>query len=384
MRENYLLSPGPTPVPERARLRMARRLVHHRGPEFKEIFGRVRDGLKWMFGTESEVLTLTASGTGTFEAGMVNFTSRGDTVVAVGGGKFGRRWADVAEAWEMEVVPVEVEWGTGLRPAQLEAVLKEHPDCAMVTLTASETSTGVFHPVEDLAQVVEERSDALFAVDGITAVGVHPLPMDDLGIDVLVSGSQKGFGIPPGLGFVAASSRAWDRYDTADSPGYYFDLGRERGRQVDAQTAFTPAIPQVLALDEVLEMMREEGREAIYRRHERNARATRAAVRAMGLEVFGEPHSRAVTAVQTPDELHPDEVVDCMREQHGAVIAGGQKHLSTEVFRLGHIGFFEYRDMMHELGALEMTLRELGLPVESGDGVDAAQSVLDEASGTSA
>jgi aspartate aminotransferase-like enzyme len=355
---------------------MARRLVHHRGPEFKKIFVRVRDGLKWMFGTEQEVLTLTASGTGTFEAGMVNFTSRGDKIVAVGGGKFGRRWADVAEAWEMDVVPVEVEWGKGLRAPELESVLEDHADCAMVVLTASETSTGVFHPVEALAEVVEEASDALFAVDGITAVGVHPLSMDELGIDVLVSGSQKGFGVPPGLGFVAASSSAWERYDGADSPGYYFDLARERGRQVDAQTAFTPAIPQVLALDEALEMMGEEGKQEIYRRHERNARATRAAVQAMGLEVFGQPHSRAVTAVQTPDGLHPDDVVDRMREQHGAVIAGGQKHLSDEVFRLGHIGFFEYRDMMHEIGALEMTLRELGLPVASGDGVGAAQAIL--------
>jgi len=382
MRERHLLSPGPTPVPERARLRSARRLVHHRGPEFEEIFGRVREGLKWLFGTQSEVIALTASGTGTFEAGMANFASRGERVVAVGGGKFGRRWADVGDAWGMDVVEVEVEWGSALQPERLASVLDEHPETEMVTLTASETSTGVYHPVEELAEVVDEHSGALFAVDAITAVGVHPLPMDELGIDVLVSGSQKGFGVPPGVGLVAASDRAWSRYEETDSAGYYFDLGRERDRQVDDQTAFTPAIPQILALDEVLKMMREEGLEELYDRHRRNARAARESLRELGLEVFGKPHSDAVTAVQTPDSIHPDEVVETMREEHGAVIAGGQKHLSSEVFRLGHIGFFDYRDMLHELGALELTLRELGAPVEPGDAVRTAQAVFDSTSGT--
>jgi len=378
MRETHLLSPGPTPVPERARLRMAERLVHHRGEEFKQIFGRVRDGLKWLFETDREVLTVTASGTGAFEAGICNFTSRSDTLIAVGGGEFGERWADVAEAWEMDVVRVDVEWGRAVDLDRLQAVLEAHPDAAMVTLTASETSTGVLHPVREIAELVHRHSGALFAVDGITAVGVHPMPMDEWGIDVLVAGSQKAFGVPPGLGFVAASERAWQRYDRADDPGYYFDLGRERDRQVGDQTAFTPAIPQVLAMDEVLEMMREEGREGIFRRHVGLARAARAAVRAMGLEVFGEPHSNAVTAVRTPNDIDAPAVVETMADKHGAVIAGGQKHLSPHLFRLGHIGFFDHRDILHLLGALELSLAEVGLPIESGQGVEAAQSVLAE------
>lgn len=380
MRENYLLSPGPTPVPERARLRMSRRLIHHRGPEFKEVFHRVRRGLKWLFETEREVVSLTASGTGAFEAGMVNFISRGETVVCIGGGKFGERWADVAETAGAEVVPVEVEWGRAVDPGRLESVLEAHPNVSMVTVTASETSTGVLHPVAELADVVRQSSGALFAVDGITAVGVHRMPMDEIGIDVLVAGSQKAFGVPPGLGFVAASDRAWEGYDEADSPGYYFDLGRERDRQVDDQTAFTPAIPQILALDEVLQMMREEGKDGIVERHRRNARATRAAVEAVGLEVFGQPHSNAVTAVGTPDAIEPADVVSKMREDHGAVIAGGQKHLSSRIFRLGHIGFFEYRDILHMVGALERTVSELGLAVDLGAGVEAAQMVFSEES----
>ena len=376
MDETYLLSPGPTPVPERARLRMARRLIHHRGPEFKKVFGRVRTGLEWLFETEQDVLTLTCSGTGAFEAGIVNFTSTGDKVISIGGGKFGERWGDVAEANRREAVPLDVEWGSAVSLPQLEAALEEHPDVDMVTLTASETSTGVLHPVGEIAELIADRTDALFAVDGITAVGVHRLPMDELGVDVMVAGSQKAFGIPPGLGFVAASERAWQRYDDADSPGYYFDLGRERGRQVDDQTAFTPAIPQVLALDEVLQMMRDEGRRGIVDRHERNAHATRSAVVAMGLTVLGEPHSNAVTAVVTPDAISAPEVVSKMREDHGAVIAGGQKHLKPNVIRLGHIGFFQARDIIHMISSLELTLADLGLPIEPGDGVEAVQSVF--------
>ncbi len=378
MHETHLLSPGPTPVPEQARLRMAESLIHHRGPEFKEIFGRLRDGLKWLFETDREVLTVTASGTGAFEAAIGNFTSRDEKLIAIGGGKFGQRWGEVAAARQMEVVEQPVEWGEAVSLSALESTLDEHADAAMVTLTASETSTGVLHPVGEVAALVRERTDALIAVDGITAMGVHRLPMDELELDVLVAGAQKAFGVPPGLGFVAASDRAWSRYEEAGDPGYYFDLGRERSRQVDDQTAFTPAIPQVLAMDEVVAMMRQEGRAEIVERHRTNARATRQAVRALGLEVFGSPHSNAVTAVWTPEQLEAPRVVDIMREQHGAVIAGGQKHLSPDVFRLGHIGFFDHRDILHMIGALEMSLAEIGWSVESGEGLGAAQSVFAE------
>jgi aspartate aminotransferase-like enzyme len=307
---------------------------------------------------------------------MANFASSGDKVVVIGGGKFGQRWGDVGRSWGLEVVDVEVEWGTPMGADRLADILDEHDDCAMVTLTASETSTGVFHPVAELAEVVDCKTDALFAVDGITAVGVHDLPMDEIGIDILVGGSQKAFGVPPGLGFVAASQTAWERYETTDSAGYYFNLERERGRQVDDQTAFTPAVPQILALDEVLGMMREETKEGIFRRHTVNAEATRRAVEAVGLTVFGAPHSNAVTAVQTPEELHAPDVVAQMRAEHGAVIAGGQKHLKGRVFRLGHIGFFDHRDILHMIGALELSLDELGHPVESGRGLEAAQQVF--------
>lgn len=371
----HLLSPGPTPVPEEARLRMAQRLIHHRGPAFKEVFGRVREGLGWLFETDSDVVTVTASGTGAFEAAMINFTRRGDTIVAVGGGKFGERWAEIGRRHELEVVEVDVEWGEPLAPEKLREVLDEHPETAMVTLTASETSTGVFHPVGELADVVDDASDALFAVDGITAVGVHSMPMDDLGLDIVVGGSQKAFGVPPGLGFIAANDRAWHREESSDHPRYYFDLRRERDKQRNNQTAFTPGISQVVALDVALEMMRDEGRAELLDRHDRHASAVRSAVRNLGMDVVAERYSNAVTAVRAPDTVEAPDVVETMRADHRAVIAGGQKQFGPTVFRLGHLGFFERRHIVNMISALELTLEKLGADIEQGAGLSAAQAV---------
>lgn len=375
MDRQYLLAPGPTPVPEEARLAMAESLIHHRGDEFRRVFKEAHEGLQWLFETQQQVLTVTASGTGAFEAAMVNFTRRGDTVVCIGGGKFGERWGDVARAYDMQVVEVPVEWGEPVDVERVAEVLDEHPDCAMVTLTASETSTGVLHPFEELAEVVDEHPRALYAVDGITAVGVHRVPMDKTGIDLLVAGSQKAFGIPPGLGFVAASDQAWERADACDHARYYFDLQREKRRQADHQTAFTPAISQVVALRVVLEMMRAEGREDLIGRHRLNARATRAGVRALGLELLAQRPTDAVTAVLAPEDLTGPEIVETMLEEHGAVIAGGQKHLKQRLFRIGHIGFFARSDMLNALSALELTLQKLGASVEPGTAVEAAQRV---------
>jgi aspartate aminotransferase-like enzyme len=354
---------------------MAERLIHHRGPAFREVFGRVREGLEWLFETDSDVVTVTASGTGAFEAAMTNFTSRGDTVICIGGGKFGERWADVGREHELDVVQLDVEWGEPVDPSRLQELLEAHPDCTMVTLTASETSTGVFHPVADIASVVREHSDALLAVDGITAVGVHSMPMDELELDVVVGGSQKAFGVPPGLGFVAANQRAWDREERSDHPRYYFDLRRERDRQRDNQTAFTPGISQVVALDVALEMMRDEGRHELLDRHDRHASAVRSAVRSLGMEVVAERYSNAVTAVRAPEGVEAPKIVQKMRSDHQAVIAGGQKQFGPVVFRLGHLGFFERRHIVNMISALELTLTSLGADIDDGAGLEAAQGV---------
>ena len=207
MKKTHLLAPGPTPVPEAARLAMAATLIHHRGPGFKAMFSEVSELLRWAHQTDNDVLVLTCSGTGGFEAAMSTFTEPSDTVIAIGGGKFGERWGEMSAAFGMKTVPVDVTWGKAVDVAQVRAALQANPNAAMLTVSASETSTGVYHPMEAIAEVLRDYPEVLFAVDGITAVGVHRLPMDELGIDILVSGSQKAFSVPPGLAFVAVSGR---------------------------------------------------------------------------------------------------------------------------------------------------------------------------------
>lgn len=373
MQKKFLIAPGPTPVPEEARLAMARELMHHRGPAFKELFGKVRKQLQWLFETKHEVLTLTCSGTGAFEAAIINYTKRDDTLISIGGGKFGERWAQVARAYGMNVVELEIPWGEAADPDALAALLADHPDCAMVTISASETSTGVYHPVQELAAVVRKHSNALFAVDGITAVGVHRIPMDAWGIDILVSGSQKAFGIPPGLAFVAANERAWERYEHSDHPKYYFDLGRERSNQLKNQTAFTPAISLVVALHEVLNLMQAEGLEELIARHALNARAARAGVLALGCSLYAQAPADSVTAAVVPEGIDAQALVRALREKYGVTIAGGQDHLVSTVFRIGHIGFFDRSDMIVAMSALESALLDAGANIQPGDGLRAVQ-----------
>ncbi len=373
MLKKFLIAPGPTPVPEEARLAMARELMHHRGPAFKVLFGKVRKQLQWLFETEHEVLTLTCSGTGAFEAAIINFTKRDDTLISIGGGKFGERWGQVAKAYGMNVVELEIPWGEAADPDALAALLARHPNCAMVTISASETSTGVYHPVKELAAVVQKHGKALFAVDGITAVGVHRIPMDAWGIDILVSGSQKAFGIPPGLAFIAANERAWERYKQSDHPKYYFDLGREHTNQVKNQTAFTPAISLVVALHEVLKLMQAEGLEELVARHALNARAARAGVLALGCSLYTKSPADSATAAVVPEGIDAQALVRAMREKYGVTIAGGQDHLVSTVFRIGHIGFFDRSDMIIAMSALESALLDAGANIQLGDGLRAVQ-----------
>jgi aspartate aminotransferase-like enzyme len=377
MPKRFLVAPGPTPVPEEARLAMAASLIHHRGPEFREIFEEVRRDLAWAHQTNGDVVILTCSGTGGFEAALTAFTNPGDTIVSVGGGKFGERWGDMGRAVGLDVVDVDVEWGSAVDPDSVALALDVNPNTVAVTLTASETSTGVLHPVADVARVVREHSDAIFIVDGITAVGVHPLSMAELGIDVLVSGSQKAFAVPPGLAFVAVQEEAWEQVETEHSR-YYLDLIRERDGQRKGKTAFTPAISPVIALQPVLRSMRAEGLDAIWARHALLAEATRAGVVAAGLELFASTPSNAVTAATVPDGIAAPELVAMMREKYGVTIAGGQAGLKPRLIRIGHLGQMEWSDVIIALAALESALADLGADIEPGAAVTAAQRVFIE------
>lgn len=374
MTDSLLLSPGPVQVPERARQAMARALIHHRTPAFKELFLEVQQGLQWVFQTESPLLTLTCSGTGAFEAAMINFSRRGDTMLAIGGGKFGERWGSVGRAYGMNVVDVPVLWGNPVDLDQLRDALIANPDARLVTVSVSETSTGVLHPIERIVEIVRSHSEALVMVDGITAVGVHDLPMDDLEIDVMVSGSQKAFGIPPGLAFVAAGDRAWERAAESDHPRYYFDLQRERKKQMqEGQTAFTPAISLFVALREVLAMMQEEGLENIFARHASLARATRSAVIALGMTLLPDRPSNGLTAALVPDGISAPDVCKKIRDVYGVTIAGGQDKLKPRLIRIGHMGFVTRHDVIMGLSALEFALADCGHKFKPGTALAAAQ-----------
>lgn len=376
MIKRHLLAPGPTPVPENARLAMAASLIHHRGPQFKAIFEEVREHLRWAHQGSSEVVTMTCSGTGGFEAALTAFTARGDKILSIGGGKFGERWGLMGRAHGLDVIDIPVEWGQVVDPDAVAQALREHPDVTAVTMTASETSTGVFHPVEAVCRLVKEHTAAVTIIDGITAVGVQPMPMDEWGIDVLVSGSQKAFSVPPGLAFVAVNDAVWARSGRSNHPRFYLDLLRERDAQRKGQTAFTPAIAEVIALAAVLRDMREEGLEAIFARHDLLARATRAGVRAAGLELFAAAPANCTTCVRIPEPVAAPDVVKVMREQFGVTIAGGQDALKPFTLRIGHIGYFDRSDVLIALGALEGALLKLGFALEPGVAVGAAQRVL--------
>ena len=375
-----LLTPGPVKLPEATLQALSRPLIHHRTEAFARLFERLLDGLKWIFQTEQPVLALSCSGTGAFEAVMTNFTRRGDQVVAVGGGKFGERWGAMASAHGLEVAMLEVEWGRCATPAALRELLRARPETKLVTLTHSETSTGALHPLKALLEVVrEEAPEALLAVDAITSVGVHPVPMDEWGLDLVVSGSQKAFAAPPGMAFVAASQRAWERADQSDHGRYYFDLRRERDKQVDAaQTAFTPAISVALALDASLGLMRQSGLEALWARHAAHSAAVRGAIAALGCEVFAEVPSHGVTSIKLPEGVSAPALRATLRDEYDVVIAGGYASFKSNVVRFGHLGLISPGEVLTGLSALERALSAHGARFEPGAGLSAAQRVYAE------
>lgn len=377
MDELLMLTPGPVMIPEKIREVLSRPIPHHRTAGFAETFAQVADRLKWLFQTQHPVLMLTSSGTGGFESVMLNFTRRGERIICVGGGKFGERWGAMGNALGLEVVELEVPWGESASPEKLRALLEEYPDTRMLTISHSETSTGVLHPLKELIDVVHAHaSDVLIAVDGITSVGVHPVPMDAWGIDVLVSGSQKAFAVPPGMAFVAANERAWERADHSDHARYYFDLRREKKKQVDAaQTAFTPAISIVTALDVALEMMQEEGLEQIWARHQAHSEAVLAAWSAMGGSTFASTPSHCVSAVRMPDGVSAPRVRAVARDEYGVLVAGAYDEFKESVLRIGHLGFISSREVLAGLSALERALVACGATLESGAGLRAAQEV---------
>ena len=375
-RKEYLMTPGPTPLPSEVLLSQAEPIMHHRTPAYGEVFGRLMDGLKEIFLTSNDILVFASSGTGAMEAAVVNCFSPGDRVLVAHGGKFGERFRDLCRTYGLEVVEYAYDWGDTANPTVISTMLKEHGDIKGVLVTHSETSTGVVNDIEAIGKLVRE-TPAILIVDSISGAGALEMRTDQWGVDVLVAGSQKALMTPPGLAAVAVSPKAWDLVEKSALPKYYFSFTKARKGLGDKipQTAFTPAVSLTAAMCRAVDLIKQEGLEEVWRRHEVLAMATRAAVRAMGLELFPRDLERAfaVTAVKVPEGLDGGDITRVMNRKHGVIIAGGQSGLKGKIIRIGHVGYYHYFDVLVAVGALELTLKELGHPVQMGAGLAAAQ-----------
>jgi serine---pyruvate transaminase len=354
-------------VPPQVLAALAEPVLHHRAPDFREVYARVLGRLKEVHRTESEVLLFTSSGTGAFESAIANLISPGDRVLAVAAGSFGERWAAMARRFGCEVEELRHAWGETPSPDDLRAKLDEIDPVSLVFLVHSETSTGVVADVRRLAEVVRDTG-ALSVVDAVSSLGAVPLEMDEWGLDVVVSGAQKALMTPPGLATAAVSEAAWARVAAATSPRFYFDWERTRAAQEKLDSAFTPAVSLVVALDVALGLLLEQGLDAAFERHVRLGRACRAGIKAMGLELFSpdEDRSAVVTAARMPEGFESSQLTLALREQHGVTIAGGQGELKNAIFRIGHIGWYDEFDIATALNAVELVLGELGAPIERG------------------
>ena len=375
--KKYLFTPGPVPVPEEILLEMARPIIHHRTADFEKIFAEVRDGLKYIFQTKEEVFVLASSGTGAMEGAVANTLSRGDKALVVDGGKFGERWSKICKAFRVEVEEIKVEWGEAVDPALIEDALQKDPSIRAVLMQASETSTGVMHPTKEVAAITGERDDVILIVDGISAVGVFPLPFDEYGIDVLVAGSQKAFMLPPGLAFASMSEKAWKFRERSDLPKFYFDFKRYLKDAKDNTVPWTPALTLVIGLAAVLRNFTNEGLEKMHKRHATLAQGTREGIKAIGLELYAKNSpSTALTAAVSPPAIGAGKIISGLRDRFGMTVAGGQDQAKGKIFRISHMGFIDRADIIAVISAIECVLRDLGHKFDFGAGTKRASEIL--------
>lgn len=365
--------PGPTPVPESVLLAMAKHPIGHRSGEFSAILKEVYADLKWLFQTKNEVFIYAASGTGAMEAALSNLVNQGDKVLCCIIGNFGARWSKIAASRGAVVEKLEVELGEVIKPEDLKAKLAQDTkkEIKIVTLTHSETSTGAKNDIQTLCRIIKDHG-AISVVDGVTSVGCMEVKTDEWGIDVLVSGSQKGFMIPPGLAFLTASERAWKVYESCMYPSFYFDWSAHKKAVLEDTTPWTPAVNLIFALHEALKMMKKEGLENIYARHKKLALGLRKAVRALGLELFvkdDEQASYAITSIYPPKGISVPDVRNGFKKDYDIVVANGQNQLKDKIFRMGTLGFVSERDLITAVGSLEAVLLKLGHKFEKGIGV---------------
>jgi aspartate aminotransferase-like enzyme len=380
--KNRLFTPGPTPLLPAAQNAMAAFTAHHRTADFKALYTRVLADMKDFIGTASDVLVIASSGTGVMEGSISNLTSPGDKVLVLTAGKFGERWRDLAKAYGCTVDLVERPYGETFSLDEVRAKLT--PETRAVYVQATESSTGVRHDVQGIAKLVRANGDTLLIVDAITGLGTTHFDVDGWGIDVIIGGSQKALMIPPGLAYCAISERAWKRMETAKNPRYYFDFRKERKAAAKGESAFTPATSLFAALGAALDFIRQmgngdlaAGRKALVNNAELAAEMTRAGVKALGLKLFASTPGAALTAVTTPAGLDSGKIVKEFRESFSAVVANGQGDMKGKLFRIAHIGYYDFLDTIGILAALEHVLATVtAKPVEYGVAVRAAQEVF--------
>ncbi|SHN49432.1 pyridoxal-phosphate-dependent aminotransferase family protein [Desulfovibrio litoralis] len=355
-----LLTPGPTQLPERVRLAMAVDMIHHRKAPFKAILSEVQTHLKTLFGTNEAVLPLACSGSGAMTAAVTNLFAPGQKVLIIDGGKFAQRWIDIAKMRGLSITVLTVEWGNGVDPNEVKALLNSEPDFAGVLMQLSETSTGALHPVRQIAAITR-KTNTLLVVDGISGVSISPCPMDEWGIDCLVTGSQKGLMLPPGLALIALSKRAWEKNATVPISDFYFNLASEKKNNLTNQTSFTTPVSMIVGLNESLKMFAEFGLKNVYQKQWALTQMTRTGVKALGFELFAKDnYAWGVTAIKMPVGMSATKLVAYMAENFNIVMATGQDEYKDTVIRLGHMGWVDWSDVLAGLHALAYSFVALG------------------------
>src|SRR6478609_2888081 len=387
LRKNRLFTPGPTPILPAAQTAMASFAMHHRTADFRALYTRVLADMKESIGTKNDVLVLASSGTGVMEGSVSNLTSPGDKVLVLTAGKFGERWRDLAKAFGCVVDVLSAPYGETISLDDVRQKLT--PDVRCVYLQATESSTGARHDVKGIAKLVRAQGDdTLLVVDAITGLGTTHFDVDGWGIDVIIGGSQKALMIPPGLAYCAVSDRAWQRMETTKNPRYYFDFRKERKNGAKGESSYTPSTALVAALAAALDYIREQGggdlaagRKLLIDNAETAAAMTRAAANALGLKLFSTSSpGAALTAIASPDGVDSSDIVKAFRNRFGAIVANGQGEMKGQLFRIAHLGYYDYLDTIAAIGALEQVLAEMGRPIELGAGLRAAQQVYAEVS----
>ncbi|KAF2957046.1 alanine--glyoxylate aminotransferase family protein [Marinitoga sp. 38H-ov] len=373
IRKNYLLAPGPTPVPIDLLLEGARDTIHHRTPQYLEIQKIALEGAKYIFRTENPVFILSSSGTGAMETAVANTLNPGDKAIVVVAGKFGERWMEICKAYGIDPIVVDLEWGDYVRPETIKELLEKNPDTKAVFTTLSETSTGTVHPIKEIADIVKE-TNAIIAVDAISGMLAQPLEMDAWNLDIVVTGVQKGFMMPPGIALISVSEKAWKVIEENKNHHYYFDLKAYKKKYPDSP--YTPPVNLVYQLAKSVQMIEEEGIENVWERHRIMADATRAAVQAMGLELFAKNPGNVLTSIKVPEGVDGGKILKYLRDEEGVTFAGGQEHLKGKIIRIAHLGYMSKYDVIVGISALEMALKKFGYDVELGSGVKAAQEVF--------